>query len=281
MRNDFAVFILSHGRANNVITAKTLAAKQYSGKWYVVIDDEDDQEEAYRCNFGDRVIQFSKKEIAKKFDTMDTQEDRRTIVYARNACFEIAKKIGVRYFLELDDDYKEFEFRYIKGNKLKTKSCEKLDDLFSAMIDFLIESGADTVALAQGGDFIGGCKSGTYGKRVLRKAMNTFFCDAEKPFKFIGRINEDVNTYTVLGSIGWLGLTITDASIVQTQTQNNKGGMSEVYIDSGTYLKSFYSVMGMPSAVKIAAMGDKNMRIHHNVSWEHCVPMILNERWRK
>jgi hypothetical protein len=149
------------------------------------------------------------------------------------------------------------------------------------MIDFLIESGADTVALAQGGDFIGGCKSGTYSKKVLRKAMNTFFCDAEKPFKFVGRINEDVNTYTVLGSVGWLGLTITDASIVQMQTQNNKGGMSEVYIDSGTYLKSFYSVMGMPSAVKIAAMGDKNMRIHHNVSWEHCVPMILNERYRK
>lgn len=281
MRNDFAVFILSHGRANNVITARTLAAKKYSGRWYVVIDDEDDQEEVYRRNFGDRVIQFSKKEIAKKFDTMDTQEDRRTIVYARNACFEIAKKIGVRYFLELDDDYKEFEFRYIEGDKLKTKSCEKLDELFSAMIDFLIESGADTVALAQGGDFIGGCKSGTYSKKVLRKAMNTFFCDAEKPFKFIGRINEDVNTYTVLGSIGWLGLTITDASIVQMQTQNNKGGMSGVYIDSGTYLKSFYSVMGMPSAVKIAAMGDKNMRIHHNVSWEHCVPMILNERWRK
>ena len=281
MRNDFAVFILSHGRANNVITARTLAAKKYSGKWYVVIDDEDDQEEAYRRNFGDRVIQFNKKEIAQKFDTMDTQEDRRTIVYARNACFEIAKKIGVRYFLELDDDYKEFEFRYIERDKLKTKSCEKLDDLFSAMIDFLIESGADTVALAQGGDFIGGCKSGTYSKKVLRKAMNTFFCDAEKPFKFVGRINEDVNTYTVLGSVGWLGLTITDASIVQMQTQNNKGGMSGVYIDSGTYLKSFYSVMGMPSAVKIAAMGDKNMRIHHNVSWEHCVPMILNERWRK
>lgn len=281
MRNDFAVFILSHGRANNVITARTLAAKKYSGKWYVIIDDEDDQEEAYRRNFDDRVIQFNKKEIAQKFDTMDTQEDRRTIVYARNACFEIAKKIGVRYFLELDDDYKEFEFRYIERDKLKTKSCEKLDDLFSAMIDFLIESGADTVALAQGGDFIGGCKSGTYSKKVLRKAMNTFFCDAEKPFKFVGRINEDVNTYTVLGSVGWLGLTITDASIVQMQTQNNKGGMSGVYIDSGTYLKSFYSVMGMPSAVKIAAMGDKNMRIHHNVSWEHCVPMILNERWRK
>lgn len=111
--------------------------------------------------------------------------------------------------------------------------------------------------------------------------MNTFFCDVEKPFKFIGRINEDVNTYTRLGSTGWLGLTITDGQMKQKQTQANRGGMSNVYLDSGTYLKSFYSVMGMPSAVKIAEMGDKHKRIHHNVEWGHCVPMILNEIHKK
>lgn len=281
MRNDFAVFILTHGRANNVITAKTLIDKGYKGKWYIVIDNEDDQEDEYRQIYGDRVIQFDKLEISKQFDTMDTQKNRQTIVYARNACFQIAKDIGVRYFLELDDDYKEFEYRYIEGEKLKTKSCKDIEPLFEAMVQFLIDTKADTVALAQGGDFIGGKDSGTYNKKVLRKAMNTFFCDVEKPFNFIGRINEDVNTYTRLGSTGWKGFTITDASIVQMQTQNNKGGMSGVYIDSGTYLKSFYSVMAMPSAVKIAVMGDKHMRMHHNIAWDNCVPKILNEKWKK
>ena len=111
--------------------------------------------------------------------------------------------------------------------------------------------------------------------------MNTFFCDVEKPFQFLGRINEDVNTYTRLGSTGWLGLTVTDGQINQKQTQKNKGGMSTVYLDSGTYLKSFYSVMGMPSAVRIQEMGDKNKRIHHAVEWESCVPMILNEQYKK
>lgn len=36
--------------------------------------------------------------------------------------------------------------------------------------------------------------------------------------------------------------------------QKNKGGMSDVYIDKGTYLKSFYSVMFAPSCVKIGLM---------------------------
>ena len=281
MRNDFVAFILTHGRAENVITAKTLPKQGYTGRWYIVIDDEDEQEQEYRKIYGDKVLQFSKKDIAKKFDTMDTQKDRRTIVYARNACFELAKKVGARYFLELDDDYTSFMYRYPNANKLMHKDFKRLDDVFTAMVDFLVDTNADTVAFAQGGDFIGGLKSGTYAKKLLRKAMNTFFCDVEKPFKFIGRINEDVNTYTRLGSVGWLGLTVTDGQINQKQTQANKGGMSSVYLDSGTYLKSFYSVMVMPSAVKIAEMGDKNKRIHHNVEWECCVPMILNQKNKK
>ena len=186
MRDDFAVFILTHGRAENVITVKTLIKQGYTGRWYIVIDDEDEQEQQYRKIYGDKVLQFAKKDIAKEFDTMDTQKDRRTIVYARNACFELAKEVKARYFLELDDDYTEFMYRYQSGNKLMHKDFKQLDDVFAAMIDFLIDTNADTVAFAQGGDFIGGLKSGTYQKKVLRKAMNTFFCDVEKPFKFIG-----------------------------------------------------------------------------------------------
>ena len=41
MRNDFAIFILSHGRANKVKTLKTLKDCGYNGKWYIIIDNED------------------------------------------------------------------------------------------------------------------------------------------------------------------------------------------------------------------------------------------------
>ena len=29
----------------------------------------------------------------------------RAIVYARNACFDLAKDLGITYFIQLDDDY--------------------------------------------------------------------------------------------------------------------------------------------------------------------------------
>ena len=281
MRDDFAVFILSHGRPNNIYTLKTLKQCNYTGKYYIVIDNEDKTEEKYRAKFGDKVLQFNKKAVSLTFDTGDLSQDRRTIVYARNACFDLARQVGVKYFLELDDDYTSFEYRYIADNKLKVTKCKDLDSLFETMLDFLNESGALTVALAQGGDFIGGKDNINFRKGLLRKCMNTFFCDVDKPFQFVGRINEDVNTYTSLSHRGELLFTVTNAAIVQKQTQSNSGGMTDIYLDFGTYLKSFYSVMYCPSAVKISQMGDKHKRIHHSINWNACAPMILNEKWKK
>lgn len=281
MRNDFVVFILSHGRADKIKTLQSLHKGNYTGKTYIVIDNEDQTADEYYRLYGDRVIMFDKLDIAKRFDTGDNFNERRTIVYARNACFDIAEKLGVNYFLELDDDYTSFMYRKIKDNKLIGIECRQLDRLFEKMVDFLEESNAITVALAQGGDFIGGADSGTFKKKILRKAMNTFFCKTENRFDFVGRINEDVNTYTSLGSKGKLLLSITDACITQMQTQKNGGGMTDVYLDSGTYLKSFYSVMYSPSCVEIGVMGGTSMRIHHQVNWNHCVPKIINERYKK
>lgn len=276
MRDDFCVFILTHGRPNNVKTIKTLQNAGYTGRLYLVIDDEDDTAEEYRKKYGDKVLQFSKSEIAESMDEADSGQDRRTIVYARNACFELAKEIGCKFFIELDDDYTSFEHRYVQGGKLRVRAVKAMDRVFSAMVEFLESTPAHTVALAQGGDFIGGKDSLNFRKGILRKAMNSFVCDTEKPFKFVGRINEDVNTYVSLGGRGYLFFTICNVSLTQTQTQKSEGGMSNVYED-GTYLKSMYTVMIAPSCVSVREMGDKHKRMHHHIEWNNAVPKILRE----
>lgn len=281
MNKNFAVFILTHGRADNVKTVKTLEKAGYTGDYYIVIDDEDEQEARYREIYGDKVKQFNKKEQGAKTDTPDLSDNRGVIIYARNYCFELAKQIGVKYFCELDDDYTNFEYRYIEKNKLKIKSVKWLDKIFELLCDFLEKSGAVTVAMAQGGDFIGGANSKNYKKGLLRKAMNSFVCSVERPFRFVGRINEDVNTYTALGSKGKLFFTITTVSLVQMQTQHNKGGMTGTYLDSGTYVKSFYTVIYSPSCVTVQIMGDKHRRIHHHIVWNNCVPCIIDEKYKK
>lgn len=279
--NDFAAFILTHGRAEKVITYKTLREQGYTGRIVIVIDDEDKQGNLYREKFGDAVQVFSKDEISKKFDSMDTSNDRRCIVYARNACFDIAEKLNIKYFIQLDDDYTRFEMRKASGNKLLTSKIKNMDLLFEKMVQFYEDSGCLTVAMAQGGDFIGGVNGGNFKKGICRKAMNSFVCKTDNRFNFIGRVNEDVNTYTYLGSQGKKIFTITDVNLCQVATQQSAGGMSEMYLDSGTYLKSFYSVMIMPSSVKISTMGNTMMRIHHSIKWNNTVPMIISDKYRK
>lgn len=282
MRDDFVVFILTHGRPDNVKTYKTLKRQGYTGKIVFVLDNEDETAEIYFENFpDDDFVIVDKRELSKKYDSGDLGHDRRIVLYARNACFDIARDLGYRYFLQLDDDYICFRRRYEKDGRLLTAKPCNLDPLFSYMIDFLNESGALTVAFAQSGDFVGGVQNDFWRKKIRRKAMNTFFCDVEKPFQFMGSINEDVNMYTLLGNRGELILSIADMTVEQTPTQANAGGLTDIYLDKGTYLKSFYSVMYSPQCVKVADFGPSHRRLHHRVSWNNCTPLILSDKWKK
>lgn len=172
LRDDFAVFILTHGRAENVVTADTLKRQKFSGKVYFIIDNEDDEADLYREKYGaENVIMFDKAAAVARADTMDNLSEHRAILYARNESFRIAKELGLKYFLMLDDDYKDILIRWPEGTKLKGKSMvgPQLDGLFEAMLTFLDASGAAMVALAQGGDMIGGVNGGGYKMGLKRK----------------------------------------------------------------------------------------------------------------
>ena len=278
---NFAAFILTHGRPSGVLTYKTLRSSGYTGPIYIVIDTEDDAEDEYRKKYGKQVLQFDKNEIVKTFDIGDNFKDRRgVIIYARNACFELAKKVGVQYFIELDDDYTSFTFRFDEQHRFRGKKIKNLDNIFELMLDYYVKLGdrCKTIAMAQGGDFIGG-GNGTYGKKIAlhRKAMNTFICSVDRPFKFVGRINEDVNTYTSEDYRGNLLLSLSQICVHQKPTQHNAGGMTGVYLESGTYLKSFYSVMYHPAGVKVRLMTTKHPRLHHSICWNNTAPLIVKE----
>lgn len=275
MTDDFCAFILSHGRPDNVKTYKTLRKSGYTGKIYIVIDDEDKTADKYKEKYGPEVLQFSKAEVAKWTDEGDNFQDRRVILYARNACFDLARQVGCKYFIELDDDYTAFLYRLSRNGNNMTGT---LDRCLNVMLEYYKATPALAIAMAQGGDHLG-TESHTLNAR--RKCMNSFLCSTDRQFKFQGRINEDVNTYTGLGLVGELFLTIIPIQLNQDTTQKNKGGMTDIYLDSGTYIKSFYTVMYCPSAVKVGLLkdprDDKAGRLHHKINWHKVAPKILRE----
>ena len=278
-----AVLILTHGRPDRVITVDTLRKSGYTGRIFIVVDDHDKTLEEYKKKYGSDVVVFNKKRAGELTDSGDNFGSLRGVVYARNIAFEIAADLGLTHFLELDDDYTSFQYRFDGQFNYNPKTLKNLDGIIEAFYTFLDETGADCIAMAQGGDFIGG-DQGQFAHSVSlrRKLMNSFFCRVDRPFKFLGRINEDTTLYVDGGVRGKLFFTANQVNLNQIVTQQNKGGLTEIYLDSGTYVKSFYTVMYQPSCVKVSTItGQRGTRLHHRVSWEHAVPKIIPEKFKK
>ena len=245
-------------------------------------DNLDETTEQYKNKYKDEFLVFDKWEAYKKMDSGDNSKDLRSTLYSANTIPLLAKEKGIKNFFIMCDDYTSFVYKFDEYLNYKESKIKSLDQIFKAMLKYYKSIDCLTLALAQNGDFIGGKNSG-FAKNVKpkRKAMNTFLCNTSKPIKFMGRLNEDVTTYVKKGSLGKLFLTIPNISIIQKPTQNTKGGLSDVYLDYGTYVKSFFSVMYNPSSVKISQMGDKHKRIHHKVKWRYAVPQIINDKYKK
>lgn len=276
----YCVFILTHGRPDNCYTYKTLIKCGYTGKIYFVVDNEDKCIEQYQNNFGkENVKVFNKKLMSDKIDEANNFDNRKVIVHARNYCFELAKELGYKYFIQLDDDYYEIDYKFPKTKGLVIP--KKLDSIFDSMFEYYKKIPALTIAFAQNGDFIGGIDNGKDLYRFnKRKCMNSFFCSTDKPFNFVGSINEDVNTYTTLAARGNLFLTIPVIAIVQKDSQTQKQGMADSY-KNGTYIKSYTTVLMQPSSVKVSMMNAKHKRIHHSIKWVNTTPMIIDEKYKK
>ena len=288
IRDSFAVFILAHGRPEKLITVETLLKCGYTGKYYIILDNEDDTIEGYKSLFGEsHIVIFDKVKAQKTFDVMDNFDGRNTIVWARNVCFDIARDLGLKYYAEFEDDYLGFTFRYPDGKVLKNISIahtKNIDDIFEATLDFLDETNVRTIAYAQTGEMQGGTSGGVWKSKVKRKAMNTFFFKVGEPeddIKFIGRFNDDVNTYVTLGKTGEIFLQLCRVNLEQMITQKQKGGNATAYIKFGTYVKSFYSVMLNPSSVAVHFLGTSAPRLHHTINWPKTVPCIISDRFKR
>lgn len=281
MLDDFCVFILSHGRPDNVITYATLRKCGYTGNIKIIVDNQDKTVERYREIYGEQVIVFDKQEWIAKTDYGDNFDEHRSVIYARNACFEIARNIGVAYFMELDDDYNIFSYRYISQGLLKQCQVKCLDDVLRSCLTYFASAPLTSIAFMQNGDLMGGARDDFRHSLRRRKCMNSFICSVHRPFQFVAKMNDDVSTYVSLGARGHVFLTMSQITLNQKQTQGNAGGLTDIYLSMGTYAKSFYSVMFAPSSVYVTILSQGHARIHHHISWKHAVPQIVRESHRK
>lgn len=281
--DDFAVMILCHGRAENTPTWGTLRKYGYTGRILIICDDEDKDLQNYIDIFGEEDVKiFSKDKIAEYIDTKDDGSNRACAVYARNACYDIAEEMGLKYFAEYDDDYTSHPYRWEEDGVMYRSTLANLDAVFEAYLEFLeTNENIYSVAFGQPGDFIGGVGSRLHQERYRRKCMNSWICKTDRRLQFNGTMNDDASCYFIGGSRGQLFFTFDFMMIDQPETQQVEGGMTELYLGAGTYQKTWYSIIECPSFVKAGMMGDRHWRIHHQIDHKSAYPMILSSRYKK
>lgn len=281
-KDGFCIFITTHGRPDRQRTYDTLIDCGYTGELFLVVDDQDKSKSAYKKLYGKQVKVFKKSDYYDSVDACDNLQDYRAVVYARHACYDLAKKLGYEYFIQVDDDYTAFNFMFDGLARADHILISDLDTVLARVFEYYKSIPAKAMALGQGGDYIGGYDSSNL-KAIKsgRKLMNTFFMSTSRPLPFVGRMNDDVNTYVNSAMRGELLITLFQLAITQITTQSSAGGMSETFVNEGTYVKSFYSVMNQPSCVRIGTIGTTQRRLHHKIRWANAMPKIIPEKYRK
>lgn len=288
--NNYA-YILSYGRPHNVKTHRLLTRQAPKTQLRIVLSDDDETIPQYEAEFGAENIRlFSREQYTRKpFDTgvPKDQRHRKGVVHARNAVYDIAAHDGVEAFVMLDDDYQKI---YVSEDGRHV--THKVKDLHSMLQNTMriheqMPKRVAIIAYAQSGDMIDGWQQRLSAKgNVWRKAMNFFFCRTDRRVIFKGMTNEDVSAYTSeKATTGQqVFLTFANVCIWQAATQQQAGGLTGEYLDTGTYVKTMHSVVRNPTGVKLHTIhgynprGEKGYsRIHHKVVARNTYPKIVRE----
>lgn len=249
MREDFAVFIISHERADRVETYDMLRDAGYTGKIYVVVDDEDAEFNQYKRRFGDYLLKYSKMvyrditEVCTKVNGCAT--------YARNAVEDIAKLLNLKAFMVADDDLLRLRYRYDDNGVLRSLAIKSnLDAIIDAYLEFILDNGVACVSFGTANIYMKGIKPEAVSNN--RIPFNCFIRNAEFRWTWKADIYEDAVT-SILES--WNGDFAMQLPFVQCDMcpmdVGAKGGMTDVYTSISNYEKNFPVLIYAPSCVKL------------------------------
>lgn len=279
MADDFAVMILTHGRADAVVTDISLMKAGYTGKVYYIVDDLDDQVDRYKELYGEEsVIVFDKMKYWRQLDTMMNRKQLAAVLYARQAAEDIAVELGLKTFCTIDDDIKGFQHRYIKGQRLGGKKVTNMDAVLEAYSKFVTSAGVACCCLGTPNLYMSGKASLL--EKLPRKGSNVFIRNTSIPVQWMAAMNEDLITAMERNKVGTLMCTALPV-MVQCDVcgTGGDGGMKKFYQTTTDYERSFYAVIADPARAYVRQGKNGSFTIARN--WSGGDPEIINEKWRR
>lgn len=278
MRDDFAVFIITHQRAKKQLTLNTLKQGGYSGRLYLVVDNMDGQLEEYKRLYGDMVLVFDKMKYAETADTHINSFKMSSALFTRNACVDLAREMRLNYYFVCDDDIRCVFIKDSRSGKLKTTKCTRITPVLLAMIRFMENTDIATLGIIYDGAYVGGINN-TVKNGVKYEVVQFAVFRTNDPVVYESIMWEDTATICRDLGVGRLGFSPMFLSTNTPENGSNEGGVSEYYRDSADWINAQYVMMARPDCTKIAANRKGIPRLRVTEKALH--PLILNERYKK
>lgn len=290
MREDFAVYILSYRRPKKMKTLNALLKAGYSGKWYIVVSDNDDTLDDYIAIYGkDKIKVFNKKEYAKKTKFLDAYFDREdkinVVVVARNALNDIAAQDNINYYLMLDDDLSQFSIRMYEGAKPLGSAITNFDEILEELVHLHEISDATIIGLAHNGAFIGGAGSRAANGVIRRIATNAFLCSTKKRIEWRGRMYEDALTSLYYSQIGEKILVFPYITYNHDTIAKLEGGMADYYDERDfimNYEFAYYVCPAFPVQTQLRLSKTHGLYAFTlKINERFLAPKIISDKFRK
>lgn len=270
LMKDFAVFILSHNRAENIDTLDMLKKTKYSGKYYVVISTDDHQISRYKELIApENLLIFDKDSINVDSMTPSSNKKRNSPLYARQyICNYVRNNTNYKYFLMADDDIKQVVHKVNNNGRMKNIVVNDINPIFIYFIQFLCCSdNLAGVSPSYGAGFIGGIKDIL---KVGRDCFQFVFFKTSKIKDYVGFREED----TLLSLINFEYIYIRFCGMAKVTPIMGRGVGGNEYKEK-EFPPSLFPFIVRPSGIKpIAFMRRKRFN-------KFCYPKIIREQYKK
>lgn len=281
MTKKFAVFILTHGRPHNQLTVKTLRDLGYTGDLYLVVDDQDDTFDEYVKEWGvNTVIVFNKDHFIRHTDTGLSVPVTKFAVFARNAIEHIAKFMGYKTFMMLDDDITKLRVRLPEDESLRSYQFNgHFNEIIDKSVDYVLDCNIACMGFGFCNLYIGGVENFNKENPRQRLCAEAFIRNTSHPVSWRLNMVEDMITSIDAAMSGdvWFQFLPIQVEIKMSEGAV-EGGNSEVYRQLGMYRISFMPVIAYPSSNTVR-LGKKAWA--STTTPDKCIPKIISSRYRK
>lgn len=274
-----AIFICTHGRPDKQITLKALRDAGYTGLIILVTDNEDESD---YVSFIDKLHDgelwhhiFNKQKLIDSTNTTNCPPNRKTILYAKNACEIAAKNYKLDCFAICDDDIPGFRYRYIEDGSCKSLQVKhSMDAIINSYFQYVLDADITATSFGMAQFYFSGEKCFSPETMLKWRVPYTFvFRNAKHEVNWVSDYGEDITTAIECANQGKFMMASPFVQMNLSPMGVGEGGMVELHKD--TFKLSEYGHVWHPTSEQIKYYKDHWMS---TIKRECAFPMLISSR---